>query len=323
MIAFMISILIATKDRPNKLLHCLQSIFSCNDVTFEIIVIDQSSTGINNSLLSSFSMTQRKKIIYMTQRKANKARALNTAIKVSRYPILAFTDDDCIVDKLWLKQIERHFRLHPDHNGVFGNVMPYAKTKTKSVASPSCLVNMSVIATSDPYVVQHEVLGNGNNMVIRKSAILSLGREWFREWLGDGSVCQAGGIENEVVYRLLRNGSVIAHDPSVKIFHDRWLASRAFKTLTAKYCCGYSAFIIYSAIKYGDIHVLQLLVVMMRDSLRDVQQYLQRGGTFIVRSKEMLSRYYFFSLRLLFIAKGVCVGSYFGFLNRAVLFVNA
>jgi len=105
-----VSIVICTHNRVeslNKL--ALKSISKLRYINYEVIIIDDASTDRTEETIKKYQnkMTNLKYI------KNNKSRGLcfvrNLGVKNSKGEIIAFTDDDCIVDKNWLKELVKPY----------------------------------------------------------------------------------------------------------------------------------------------------------------------------------------------------------------------
>lgn len=212
----MISIIIATKNRPTEIVRCIISLLDSAIVDFEIIVIDQStSDDTKNHLLR----IQNKHIVYIQDTLMGKSHALNTGFIHAKNDMLAFTDDDCIVSKQWIPTIIDSFIRHPSVSAVFGQTKPYTATKRTDAVCPS------VFSVSGAHIIStpryHATgIGFGNNMAIRKSAFKKLGG--FRDWLGPGSIGLTAE-DADIALRLLTSGHLLYSNPQMLVFHNRWI----------------------------------------------------------------------------------------------------
>lgn len=101
------SIIVCTYNRKRKLERCLKSIFNlCYPKDrFEVIIVDGGSTDGTIELIRK----KYDKIKLLVENKPGLSHARNTGVRNSKGDIIAFTDDDCIVDKQWLRALASSF----------------------------------------------------------------------------------------------------------------------------------------------------------------------------------------------------------------------
>lgn len=237
----MISVIIATKNRPGHIRRCIGSLSRNTTKALEILVIDQSTDDRTRRAVTSAGD---KTVAYVLHPQAGKSDALNDAIRRARGDILAFTDDDCIVSLHWLSGITRFFGAHPEADGVLGSTYPYAPNRYRGMHCPSIYTARKSRMISR--VAFHATkIGFGNNMAIRRQVLAHGGG--FRTWLGPGTIGLASE-DAETELRLLLGGHILGYDPSIRVFHDRWLSAREDRIQNLRYtrgehaCYGYFLF---------------------------------------------------------------------------------
>ncbi|MDD2890040.1 MAG: glycosyltransferase family A protein [bacterium] len=125
----LISVVVAAYNSKDLLKDSLQSLITQNfdKKNYEIIVVDDGSKDGTSTFLEEF-IKDKTNIRYVKQKNKGVASARNTGIKLSKGKIVAFTDQDCLADKNWLKEIAKSF-LDKELIGVSGCVI----TETKKV----------------------------------------------------------------------------------------------------------------------------------------------------------------------------------------------
>lgn len=106
-----VSIVICTQNRAEALKkYALNSILKLDYPDYEVIIVDDASKDKTQETLKGF----KGKIKNLTIIKNNKAKGLcyvrNLGVKYSKGEIIAFTDDDCIVNKNWLRELAKPYR---------------------------------------------------------------------------------------------------------------------------------------------------------------------------------------------------------------------
>ncbi|MGP0592771.1 glycosyltransferase [Nitrospira sp. T9] len=123
------SIVIPTYNRPKQLAACLQA---CTRLDyphdrFEIIIVDDGSPVPVEVLRDGGSNLP--SIICLRQINTGPASARNMGAQHARGDILAFTDDDCVPNQQWLRELAQSFNDVPTGlvggrtvNGLFDNI---------------------------------------------------------------------------------------------------------------------------------------------------------------------------------------------------------
>ena len=96
-----ISIAIVTKNRPKKLQRCLESIQKQTKLPSVVIIVDNDIKRRAEKVALSFK--ENLNLSYVVEPKPGVARARNKALEVCKTPLLGFVDDDCVLDKNWVK----------------------------------------------------------------------------------------------------------------------------------------------------------------------------------------------------------------------------
>lgn len=116
-----VTIVICTFNRKKFLEDCLRSIFKVEYSRdfYEVIVVDGGSTDGTEEVCKKFPNVR-----FVVENTHGLAYARNKGAELARGSIVAYTDDDCIVDRKWLKNLVCGFQLCGDVVGVGGPVYP-------------------------------------------------------------------------------------------------------------------------------------------------------------------------------------------------------
>ena len=123
------SIVIPTKNRPKRLIAVFESILNQKKIPNQIIIIDQSDDDkVNKSIF--FKLIKKLKLIlnYIHDKKINglvEAKHMSISINTCNY--ITFLDDDIILEKNYLYEIENSLKKFPDMIGLNGLIKNYPK----------------------------------------------------------------------------------------------------------------------------------------------------------------------------------------------------
>ena len=291
----MISVLIATRNRPSQIEKCLYSISKSDFTNYEIILIDQSDDDRTKTILPGGILN---KIKYIKMEQRGKSRALNKALKIAKGDVFAFTDDDCIVDRHWLKEIKVFLKESPEVAGVFGNILPYQPGSNLGKICPATFTGKPS-RHNDIGILHYRDLGSGGNMALRKQVFGKVVS--FREWLGVGSLSSAGE-ETEVIFRLLLNKFTLATNTKMIVYHNRWLSSKEERVLQSKYTCGIMAFCTFYLFSDHKSYIQKLIKIRINERIGPVLRKLKN------LARELGKECVFLILELFAVLKGFVIG---------------
>lgn len=170
-----LSIVIATYNRCDNLEDCILSLLRMNEKPLEIIVVDSSSTDNTSKLAEIYPMR------YISIPEKNRQRARNIGLSQSRGDVIAFLDDDVVVDENWSTNILISYS-HRNIGGVGGRVIPYGtstsyfvRTKNKEVGkihTDGLILGNFDISLPTLKEVDHLP---GCNMSFRKDLLMKIG----------------------------------------------------------------------------------------------------------------------------------------------------
>jgi glycosyltransferase involved in cell wall biosynthesis len=208
-----VSVIIATRNRCNNLKDALTSILDqeCDGILdYEILVVDNDSKDKTKEVVESYFQKFNGKLRYLFEPKHGKSYALNAAIKLAKGEILAFTDDDVIVDGQWLLNIDKCFR---DYNcdAMGGKVLPLYEVNIPRWIKDNHIVLQGLVGFHD-YGEEIKIYEKykmfpmlGANMAVKKSCFNDIG--YFRTDIGEGKGTK--GEETELFWRLEKSGKNI------------------------------------------------------------------------------------------------------------------
>jgi len=116
-----ISVVVCTRNRAQDLKECIDSIIGQSHSPAEIVVVDSSDNDSTRLLIKEFKKQEKIPIQYI-HTKPGLTKQRNIGIKKSRGIIVAFLDDDVILEKLYFKEVIKCFNMSDDISGVGGYI---------------------------------------------------------------------------------------------------------------------------------------------------------------------------------------------------------
>ena len=151
------------------------------------------------------------RIDYVPHDAVGKSRALNLALSRTTAPLLAFTDDDCVLPDGW---VSGAVSALGGADVVFGNV-DAAEHDEDRFFVPKLELQRDELMTLRP-LRYPTLVGMGANMAVRRSVIERVGG--FEEELGPGCRFRAGE-DCEFAYRVLAGGHTVRRAPGWALVH--------------------------------------------------------------------------------------------------------
>jgi len=119
-----VSVIVSTHDRPDRLAMCLPALLAQHYPDYEVVIVDNApSTSATFDLVQQIA-DDHPRLRYVLEDAPGLSRGLNRGIRAARGAILAFTDDDVVVDACWLLYLAKAFSVTDDVACVTSLVMP-------------------------------------------------------------------------------------------------------------------------------------------------------------------------------------------------------
>jgi GT2 family glycosyltransferase len=211
------SIIVPTRDRPDRLSECLNalSLLDYPAHRFEVIVVDDGTTSANAVEKALHPSCDKLNISLLAQKQAGPATARNHGASKAAYDGLAFTDDDCRPRPGWLKAFERQLMASP--KSIAGG-------ETLNALHDNLYAEASQILTRylyDYFQKKGTPFLASNNMALSRELFARLGG--FNE-----RFVLAGGEDREFCDRCVAEGLKLAYVPEAAVDHHHRLTLSGF-----------------------------------------------------------------------------------------------
>jgi GT2 family glycosyltransferase len=233
-----VSVVIPTRDRPDLLARCLASVLACEypRERLEVIVADNVPADSRTRARVARDHAGEEAVSYLLTERAGSAAARNDGAARARGEIVAFVDDDVVVDRRWLAELAAGFRAADDVSCVTGLVLAaeldtWAQQLFEEYGGfgdgfRGAVYDLGSHRPDAPlFPFNPGILGSGNNVAFRRSSLLELGG--YDECLGNGTPARAGE-DWELFLRLFRAGHTAVYRPAAIVHHAH---RRAFDEL--------------------------------------------------------------------------------------------
>jgi GT2 family glycosyltransferase len=163
---------------------------------------------------------------YVKEPKPGLDFARNRALDESRAELIAFLDDDIVVDRGWLDGIRLAYAEHRDAGAFTGPVLPLELETRAQILFEQMggfgrgfdRVRFGPVLPDTPtYPCGAGMFGAGCNMVFRRRVLVELGG--FDDALDTGRPLPGGG-DLDVFYRIVRAGYPLVREPKLLAFHQ-------------------------------------------------------------------------------------------------------
>jgi GT2 family glycosyltransferase len=242
-----ISIIVCTYNRSKDLVKILENLSCLNsDGSFdhEIILVDNNSKDDTKEIVGSYIL-KNNKIRYVFEPKQGISHARNAGISHAKGEILAFTDDDVIIEKDWLQNIADFAKDH-DFDAVGGKVLLSFPPQTPQWMKEGQDVFWGPI----PYHYLGETVKLydhtmnsfvGANMIIKQNVFKEIGG--FDPELGPGSKISMGGEDTAFFSKIQKLNKKIYYNPNI-IVHHPVEKNRITLKFIAKWCFSFGYYLI-------------------------------------------------------------------------------
>lgn len=220
----MTTVILCTHNRCESLRKALASV-ACIElselVDWEVLVVDNNSNDQTCEVVDEFCQRYGGHFRYLFELRQGKSHALNLGIREARGDVIAFIDDDVIVDPTWLQNLTASLR-DGQWAGAGGRILPQ---------QPLALPNW--ISLTDRYALAPLGIFNpdlpagplseppfGTNMAFHRRVFEKHGDFRIDLGPGNGRAHPQKSEDSEFGHRLLSAGNEFRYEPSAAVYHS-------------------------------------------------------------------------------------------------------
>jgi len=216
-----ITVILCTYNRAKTLAKALESISASilpSEIDWEVLVVDNNSRDQTREVAERFCILFPGRFRYLFEPQPGKSHALNAGIREARGSVLAFTDDDVMVEPTWLQKLTTALDTG-EWAGVGGRVLPertFSPPRWIPLRDRYALAPLAVFAP-DIEAGRLSEAPFGANMAFQKRLFEKYGD--FRTDLGPRPGSEIRSEDTEFGDRLLAAGEPLFYEPSAIVYH--------------------------------------------------------------------------------------------------------
>jgi glycosyltransferase involved in cell wall biosynthesis len=243
-----LTVVICTKDRPDLLKRCLNSVVAARSSWAEILVVDNASTTA--ATLDIVAACGHARYVFESRQGLDFAR--NRALAGATSDWIAYIDDDVVVDRGYFDGLAAAWADHPDATAVTGLVLPLElETEAQIIFEQNGGFGRGftprryglALTENSFYPCGSGIFGAGCNMAFNRGTLLSLGG--FDEALDTGAPLPGGG-DLDIFYRVVRASQALIYDPRLAVFHQHRRELEKLRRQYWSWGLGFMAFVVKS-----------------------------------------------------------------------------
>jgi len=223
-----ITAVICSRDRPELLKRALASLLALDPPAAELLVVDNAPSDDRTRKMVTEEFPS---IRYVRENAPGLNFARNRAVAESRFPIVAFLDDDAIADKRWADAFAARFATQSELGACTGRVEPLVvETEAQRlfeanggfsrglepIRLPADMAR-PLHGRSAPPIAWAVSIGCGASMAVRRDAVDVIGG--FDDALDLWPQAPGGG-DLDILWRLLDAGYELEYQPEALAWHE-------------------------------------------------------------------------------------------------------
>lgn len=275
----LVTVVVCTRDRIADLARCLDSLCFLDYPKLDILVVDNAP---NSNATEQLVRTTYHNVRYVCEPRPGLDWARNRGVIESHGEIIAYTDDDVVVDSGWVKAIAAVFAENAEVMAVTGLVVPYELETEAQILFERCggfgrgferkwcRVDLESGERAAALHGGTGKYGTGANMAYRRCLFDLIG--YFDTALDVGTVTNGGG-DLEMFFRVLKGGYALVYEPGAIVRHCHRRDYAQLKTQLASWGTSFYAYLARSILAYPDERIA-FLRLGLRHLLRQIRSLL-------------------------------------------------
>jgi GT2 family glycosyltransferase len=246
----LVSVVVATCGYTSTLEPCVRAILRSDyDGPLEVIVVENRPAGSATHRMLATTFGGERRLRYVEESRAGASRARNAGLAHARGTLVAFVDDDVVVDPAWMRRSTSALTRSAQVGCCTGLILPFELEtvgqlrleqfaafgkgfRPKTYRLPEARRDDPLL----PYTVGS--IGSGASVWLKADVVRRLGG--FDTVLGPGTPT-TGAEDLDVLLRVLRAGHALTYEPSAIVWHRHPSGMRRLRRQAFRYGVGLGA----------------------------------------------------------------------------------
>jgi cellulose synthase/poly-beta-1,6-N-acetylglucosamine synthase-like glycosyltransferase len=245
-----VSVVIPTRERPKILDRCLDHLVALDYPSYEILVVENAPTSHATRELVERRAEQFEQLRYLREDRPGQSWARNRGLAEASAPVVAFADDDVVVDRTWLSALVSGFGRADDVGCVTGMILA-AELETEAQllleeyggfnkGFERRIFDLEEGRAADPlFPYTAGRFGSGASMAFKADILRRVGG--FSLALGTGSP-PCGGEDLTAFLKVVLAGHQLVYEPAAVAYHRHPLTYRLLLRQLFRYGRGLGAY---------------------------------------------------------------------------------
>lgn len=246
-----VSVIVPTRDRPERIRHCLRLLMALHYPQYEIIVVDNAPSTSATADFIQQAYCDVSQVRYVREDRPGSSWARNRGMLAARGEILAFADDDIVMDAYWLVELVKAFSFADNVACVTGLLLPLeletpAQFWIEEFGGFGKGFRRRIFDMKEnhpnfplhPYTAGQ--FGSGANMAFTAAFLHSVGG--FDPTLGPGTPAQ-GGEDLSLFFQAVIRGYKLVYEPASLGYHPHYREYAGLRKQIYNYGVGLVAYL--------------------------------------------------------------------------------
>jgi GT2 family glycosyltransferase len=289
-----VSIIVPTHERPERIPSCLHALLALDYPHYEIIVVDNAPETDATANFMHENYHEHPQVHYVREERAGVSWARNRGVQVAKGEILAFADDDVLVDRYWLAELAKAFQVTSNVGCVTGLILAaeletpaqilFESHDEESGYNDHWRFNQHIFTKRKRHVHLYKIalFGAGASMAFKANLLRTIGG--FDPALGTQGLVQSGE-DIAAYFKILMQGYDVVYEPAALVYHKNRREYEALYQQIYHYGIGATAYLTKNLLEHPQL-VIDLFTKVPYDLFMSTRSFKKKQPS-IIYPKEL------------------------------------